>query len=304
MCMSDRQGMKTIFKNQGAADICEKQGCVALPLLRADEVQALRQVIDDYNIQDRNTYSTETLPRDVGAERTRELRLEITRAVSPALDRLMCDFKVVTAGFVIKKPDAKSFIPPHQDCTYTDEEVGVHETFVCWIPLVDTSVENGTIGAIIGSHRVLDAPSPPFPNPRVPRYHDENVFDLFSLMTYFDLAAGEAFIFNSRTLHGSLPNRSKDERPAIRLGLVHRDAQICHYFLKPGSSKQRMLKYSVDAEFYDAYSNERLVQIYDEGLRIEGYPMKDECAYYIDTYSTSELRAQLSGGGSENNPLS
>jgi len=287
------QYMKSIFKKQETADICDSQGCIVLPLLRKEEIQALKQTIDNYNVKDRNTYSSDILPQDAGEEYTRNLRFQIINAVCAALDRILSNYKIVSAGFVIKKPDVNSYIPPHQDCTYVDEQMGLHQTIVCWIPLVDTFVENGTIGAIIGSHRALDAPSPPYPNPRVPRFHDENVIHLFRLMTYFSLDAGEALFFNNRTLHGSLPNRSMVDRPAIRLGIVHRDAQICHYFLKSGSSNQRMFKYFVDELFYDKFSNERLLQIYDNGEKIPGYSALGELDYYRNNYSSVDLRKKL-----------
>jgi hypothetical protein len=286
-------GPMTIFRDKQHAEEFRANGCVSLPLLDGRQVEALRMLAEEHNVSDTNTYTNDRRPPEAEEHRVRHLRLGISELVRPALDRQLIDYRIVTAAFLIKRPDPQSYIPPHQDCSYTDEEEGVFDTMVCWIPLVRTTEANGTIGAILGSHRVLDAPSPPFPNPRVPRYHDEHVFELFPLLTMFDLDAGDALIFNNRTLHGSLPNCSSIDRPAVRIGLIHKDAPICHYFMKPGSGAARMLKYQVDDLFYDRFSNERLVRIFDNGGPMPGYRPVSELPY-----SVSQCDAGLLGNRS------
>ncbi len=135
------------------------------------------------------------------------------------------------------------------------------------------------IGAIKGSQSVLKGNSPPFPNPRAPRYLDNAVFELFPYMTLFPLDQGEAFFFLNKVLHGSLPNYGMESRRAIRIGLVPKSAQMVGYYLKPQSYLQVVQKQEVDPRVFDNFPNRQLLELYDQNERIPSYKLLENLPY-------------------------
>lgn len=113
--------------------------------------------------------------------------------------------------FVTKLPDGTSQhsdIPMHQDNGYG--RLDPMNDVTVWMPLVDTGPDNGGLQIVPGSHRLgLLEHGASAVNPvlleALPL--DETV----SLA----LAAGEAVAFTGLTLHGSGPNHSRHDRPAL-----------------------------------------------------------------------------------------
>ena len=115
--------------------------------------------------------------------------------------------------------------------------------------MVDVNFKNGIIGFLKGSHLTYKAPTPPCPYPRVKRFNDESIFEMFPYLNFVPLKAGEAVIFNVKTFHGSLPNFSNEERPSIRIDLCYKNTPLFCYFLNKKSNGNLMDKYSVDDTF-------------------------------------------------------
>jgi ectoine hydroxylase-related dioxygenase (phytanoyl-CoA dioxygenase family) len=112
--------------------------------------------------------------------------------------------------FVTKLPDTgelRSDIPMHQDGGYGELEPATDVTI--WLPLVDTDARNGALYVVPGSHalgRVEHASAAVNPALREARGGEP---------VLVPLAAGEAIAFSGLLLHGSGPNRSDRERPAM-----------------------------------------------------------------------------------------
>jgi len=113
--------------------------------------------------------------------------------------------------FVTKLPDGTtqhSDIPMHQDNGYGRLDPMTDVTV--WMPLVDTGPDNGGLQIVPGSHRLgllehgASAVNPVLLETVQPQ-------ETVSLA----LAAGEAVAFTGLTLHGSGPNHSPHERPAL-----------------------------------------------------------------------------------------
>jgi ectoine hydroxylase-related dioxygenase (phytanoyl-CoA dioxygenase family) len=165
------------------------------------------------------------LDRGYGAERNDTLRVNIQlchRSVPVrrfctsgphivALETLIGPNVCLThQQFVTKLPDIgdqRSDIPMHQDGGYGQLEPATDVTI--WLALVDTDERNGALRVVPGSHRagLLE--------------HESAAINPLLRQTRADpgvpvrLAAGEAVAFSGLLLHGSGPNRSDRERPAM-----------------------------------------------------------------------------------------
>jgi ectoine hydroxylase-related dioxygenase (phytanoyl-CoA dioxygenase family) len=112
--------------------------------------------------------------------------------------------------FVTKLPDGgdrRSDIPMHQDAGYGQLDPATDVTI--WLPLVDTDERNGALWVVPGSHKqgLLEHASAAV-NPLL---REARAGDAVPV----PLAAGEGIAFSGLLLHGSGPNRSGRERPAM-----------------------------------------------------------------------------------------
>jgi len=115
---------------------------------------------------------------------------------------------------------AAGAVPWHQDKSYWPD-ANSNPVITVWIPLVDSTHENGCIHLIPGTHRQ-----------RVIKYHNENYSGTAYTETNLDIvereakkraiialpmSAGSALFFNDRLLHSSTPNQSDHVRWSVDL---------------------------------------------------------------------------------------
>ena len=111
----------------------------------------------------------------------------------------------------MKWPDEDSAFHSHQDWTMVDGTTGTGTVNV-WCPLVDATLDNGTLRVAPGSHRMLDAvrcsPMPPSgdQNPGWQVGWQE--------MLPVEVRVGQVLIFDHATPHSSGPNTT-DVRVAV-----------------------------------------------------------------------------------------
>jgi hypothetical protein len=102
------------------------------------------------------------------------------------------------------------------------------------------------------------------------------------------MRAGDAVAFNNKTIHAALPNRSGEQRIAVGIGLTPLEAEIYHYFLKPGTT-DRLLKLKVDEDFFLHYNNEKFQALWESGKVPEHCTVVGELPHRLDTMSAEEL---------------
>ena len=127
------------------------------------------------------------------------------------------DLMLWASRFWIKRPGAPR-IPWHQHFYHMSLVPPV--TLTAWIALTDCTVENGAVDILPNTHR---KPVPQVESPSecwkgFSEMADPDEFEVNDPIT-MDIDAGEAFIFNERTLHQSPPNTTEDD---VRIGLSAR----------------------------------------------------------------------------------
>jgi ectoine hydroxylase-related dioxygenase (phytanoyl-CoA dioxygenase family) len=179
---------------------------------------------------------------------------DLKAQVGPALRRLLAGHSPFLAAFITKGSGGGD-VGLHPDWTYTDERRD--RTWLCWCPLVDTDVANGTMWVLPASHRAIHGlrGSGDFPSPV------EGIeADLLARHARpVPLAAGEALVYDAALVHGSGPNRSDRARPVTAVALAPDDAPLVHFHREGDGPVEGFV---IDAGYYTAQPF---------GTRPEGY---------------------------------
>src|SRR5689334_10176623 len=188
-----------------------------------------------------------------------------------------------TTNFFIKEARNPAFVSWHQDATYWG--LSSPDVVTAWIALTPSTMENGAMGVIPGSHLQKQLPH-------------RDTFDKNNLLTrgqevavevdeskavYFTLQPGEASLHHVLLVHGSPPNPSNDRRIgfAIRYIPTHvkqlhgeesatlvRGADTYHYF-----EHEPLPKGELDPEMVALHKDitERNAKILYRGTKIGSY---------------------------------
>lgn len=217
----------------------EGPGYTTIPLLDAGALTRVRALWDLLAVPADTAYYT----TNVHASRAvaRAVDLELKAIAGPRAEQALPGFTPFLAAFISKGAHSGS-VELHPDWTYTDERR--HRTYLFWCPLVDTDVDNGTLGVVPGSHRWMDGlrGSGDFPN-AVEAVGDQ----LRERLVPVPLRAGEAIVYDAALIHGSPPNHSDWPRTAMALAVAPVGAGLVHFHRRPGGPTDG---YAIDDAWY------------------------------------------------------
>lgn len=143
------------------------------------------------------------------------------RIVSVAASILGPDVLCWGSSVFIKEAGAPELVAWHQDSYYWD--MAPDDVCTVWLALIDSTVENGAMRVIPGSHR-----EPPLPHAASPEGSGNMLFTYEEIATPVDetravaclLRAGEMSVHHMATVHGSEPNRSAGRRMGYSITYV------------------------------------------------------------------------------------
>jgi hypothetical protein len=237
--------MKSIFKNPEHQRDYDRDGYVVVDFFSQEAVQQLVKLYQELTPDRKNGFHY-TLQNT-----SANYRIAIVEAIKALGEHRVAEIfiehrMVLGAGFVVKEPHASSRVQLHQDYTFTDESI--YPTFNIWISLIDTNYQNGALHVLKGSH--LLAPTlrgEGLPDP-CEYCSNLDINQLFCITTL----AGQAIIYNMRTIHASPPNRSSQTRVACLINAVNPTAKLLYY--KYEKDKQLMSIYEIDENFVLKYN--------------------------------------------------
>jgi hypothetical protein len=210
--------------------------------------------------------------------------------LTPKVEAYFQDFQIFTASYVIKEPNPKGVVPPHQDWTFVDESQYWSGTL--WTPLVDVDMDNGCLGVIKGSHKFFDwprcSPSPQFKTPL-----GEHMFTIFPYLQLVPMKAGQSILFDNRTIHGSPPNTTESPRLAAGIGVTHKDAQLFHHYLLPGLQPETIETFAITRDFFLEYNNGGLSTLHNQGGTIEGWQAVTRYPVQLPKFTVAEMQDRI-----------
>jgi ectoine hydroxylase-related dioxygenase (phytanoyl-CoA dioxygenase family) len=280
--------MMPILKDGSKQHFFEENGYAVLPVLNQNQIEALKSYYNSSPIAKEKHEGFHVSMDNKDKEFCRQTRDFIWDTTLPEMQKHLFDFKPFVASYTAKEPSPRGIVPPHQDWSFAaNEELGFC-SITCWIALVDTTIDNGALGIIPGTHKLMQNHRPS-PSPQAPVPLSKHMFPLFPYTQLIEMKAGEMLLFDNRTFHASPPNLTNETRLAVGIGITQKNANLVHYFLKPDGENNKLLKYNVDADFFLAYDNARLSAMYDHSELIEGYGEPEELPYVFDDWDTITL---------------
>lgn len=146
----------------------------------------------------------------------------VMATTAPVIDALMEPdrSRVMGGSFVLKPASADSVRNPHQDPSTFDE--AEHVGISVWVPLTDSSPENGTLHLLAGSHRMGNHIRPP----DVANFTDEVGDYAWSESVPVELEAGQMLVIDGAVIHHSPPNLSDEDRVACIVAIRPADAPM------------------------------------------------------------------------------
>ncbi|MCO5233317.1 MAG: phytanoyl-CoA dioxygenase family protein [Chitinophagales bacterium] len=235
--------MKNVFVDKQLFDEIEKNGYSVINLLEKSDTDALKNIFNKHSIPSpEHFYSTSFL---ASKEERREISQEIQEIVRPKINNLLQNHKELGAVFLIKPTGQNTAMPIHQDWTVVEEPE--FHSFTAWIPLQDTTIQNGTITVLPKSHYLsnkLRSPSLADPLKDIKELVAER-------METLEIKSGQAFIFTHALIHASHANQSENNRIAVAYGFAHKDADLIYYHKSAEDTK--LQKLSTPTDFFINY---------------------------------------------------
>lgn len=297
--------MNRVFKNIQDQEQFEWNGHVRVPVLDAETCgqllayyNTLKEKVDVKN----SVYGIYVSLDDKNKTVKQETMSFIQETIQPKLDRFLENYNVHLGGFIIKQSDSVSYTYPHQDWTFVDHTDADSFSATIWISLEDVTPDAGSLGFVNGSHRYLDgivgSPSSVFINPT--QGHESTLFEYLS---FPEVKAGDALIFNNKCAHGANPNLSGKDRVIVGIGITPKQSSLYHYFLRPGTT-DKVLKLKVAEDFFLNYMNDDLIETYMKGSIPEHCEVVDEFEFVNKSLTRSEMLTVLTENGCVKNEYS
>jgi ectoine hydroxylase-related dioxygenase (phytanoyl-CoA dioxygenase family) len=277
-----------IFKDTATQQRFDKDGYVVLPALSEAEVSELLDFYKSLHITDEKGFGFHISMDQRDKNLAGRILDKLFEVAHPKMSVHFAEAKAFVGSYVIEESNPTSVVPVHQDWSFVDDEER-HSSLTCWVPLVDTNLDNGAMAVIKGSHRFFKN-FRPSPSPQVPSPLSELMFTIFPYLNLIEMKAGEMLVFDNRTFHGSPPNTSSEPRIAFGLGLTQKSAKLVHYYLNPSSQdKNEVFKYAIDEGFFRKYENSKLSEMYDLGQVVEGYKLEGTLPFVLPKFTSEEL---------------
>jgi ectoine hydroxylase-related dioxygenase (phytanoyl-CoA dioxygenase family) len=219
-------------------------------VLNPSEIQELKYLFDlHYQYCGENNSLWNSLC-DIPHEKSELLSKIILRIVKPRLDEHITNYVCPAATFLVKNPTPISTVNLHRDFSVQDEPDFSYQNI--WLPIVDTTPENGQLYVLKGSHKFFDYPLPH--NAPWPYLEHEKL--LLKYCEAIDAKAGDLVIYGDKVLHGSTSNRTDRPRPVVHFGLLHPEAKLLYYYLNNENSEVTVYEVPYSFFFENAWGNQ------------------------------------------------
>lgn len=274
-----------LFANTETQEYFDTHGYVKIPLLNSTEVEALNEYYLSLNHDHIKDYGFHISLENESDDYRTGVFEKLFSTIMPRLDPLLKNYQAFTASYVIKEAGLQNIVPPHQDWSFVDETEFVSATV--WVALMDVNKNNGALGIIKGSHKIFnDARSSPSPQSK--SILSDHVFTLFPFVEVIDMKAGEALIFNNKTIHASPPNVSGVNRIAAGIGITNKRARLRHYYQNPGDEK-KIEVYEVEPKFFPHYNNSKMSGYFNRGEKPQNLKVIENFKKISPEFSREEM---------------
>jgi hypothetical protein len=233
------KSMQKIFKVDDLQLSFEKNGFVIVDFYNSTQIEELNLLYKNLHPQDEIGF----FPSTFSSDRNYRLQadLNIRKISSPRMEELFVDYQEVCGSFIVKSPNPNSGMCVHQDMSLVDESrfTGVN----IWTPLIDLTVENGTIFVLPGSHRFF----PTYRGSSIPEFFSPVMDEIIDFLHPVIISAGKAVIFDQSIIHFSPPNYSNQTRIVTNIFITNHNSQFKTFYWD--KSQKTIEEYDQDKSF-------------------------------------------------------
>lgn len=230
--------MRKVLKNIEWENKFIKDGYIQIPFISPQEVAELKALFfdtlpesggqisaEETGVEDSHFISYDFTFIDKNPAYKRKVFKIITEYFEPHMNRILDDFRPIIANYIRKKADTGE-VPLHQNWAFADEEKCT--TVSIWCPLVDSTIENGTLQVVPGSQKRFGQ----FRGPLIPWELDEIKSTIINKhLLPLETKAGDCVILDDSIVHYSAVNKTPGLRLAIQLICVPSEEPSIHYHL-------------------------------------------------------------------------
>ncbi len=209
-----------LLDNEKDTELADK-GYSIFPFLSPAEIMTFTRYYHETQKETPDHFYSSTHSTDISfRKKTNEF---LKTVISPLLPQYFKDYRLLGGAFVVKPPNGKGLLPPHQDWNIVNEQKA--RSYNLWIPLMDVKVENGAVFVLEGSHRKMNT----YRGPGIPSILRDVESHVWGNMNALPMLAGEALFYDHALIHGSPANQSEHIRLGVVCGMISRNErmQLC-----------------------------------------------------------------------------
>jgi ectoine hydroxylase-related dioxygenase (phytanoyl-CoA dioxygenase family) len=287
--------MRKVLVNEELEALFQKQGYVQVPFISKEEVAELKQLFFDTLPQSGGQITSSEISAeehlisydftfiDKNSDYKRKVFEIIKEYFKPHMEQLLLNYRPIIANYIRKKTNTGE-VPLHQNWAFADERKCT--TISIWCPLVDSTVENGTLQVVPGSHKKFGE----IRGPMVP-WELEGIKEeiINNHLIPLETKAGDCVILDDSILHYSPINHTNELRLAIQLIYLPNEFPSIHYHMDPAVSNSEVNVLEVTDDFYMEFNPWK---------KPEGQKVVKKIKYQsksIDAVSYTHLRAHETG---------
>jgi hypothetical protein len=234
--------MLKVFRDEKHQNDFEKNGFIILPFYTQEEIKELEEVYYRLHPVNEKGFFPSTFSQDKNYRQ--EADSAIRKVGNRSIEKYCQDIKVVFGAFIVKSPGPESGMCVHQDMSLVDESrfTGIN----IWVPLVDLTVENGTLFVLPGSHRIF----PTYRGSSIPEFFAPVMDDMIDYLQPVLIKAGEAVFFDQSIIHFSPPNYSNKIRIVTNTYFTHKNTEYrTYYWNKAQHGNHQLEVFAQDDDF-------------------------------------------------------
>ncbi len=227
-----------ILKDKMLDEALDQKGYVVVPFLNAEEVKALVDLFEQtHPIAKEGLYAS---AHAESYELKKGLSDGIMQQFSRAVNEIFYECRPLGGSYIVKYKGERGVLYPHQDWGIVDEDN--HRSFNIWVPLVDTTEDNGAISVLPASHKLIKS----YRGVNIPDPYYKSNSHAWKFHETLLMKAGQALIYDHRLLHASAVNTTDKARMAVVFGIISQKAEL-RYFYRNGDKVEL---YEIDVDYF------------------------------------------------------
>lgn len=173
-------------------------------------------------------------------------RHTIDKVVPKALEGVIQDSSTVFEGgtYLIKPSGPRTALNPHQDSSHVDEQRFF--SVYAWIPLQDTTIGNGCLHVLPGSHLLGNR----YRSLNVPWAFSGFEDELWKKMIPLEMRVGEVCFFEGATIHASPPNFTPETRLAVNYFIRPASSSFLHFYVDETTPAGQVERYQLSIDYF------------------------------------------------------